>query len=372
MNTDPESFSSELIAWLLQDSSSTNRFAETGSSSSSFSSAPAWDAFSQFWGGTSSADSLDQGAEVEDYDPLDSEGTDFAIANSSALPAFSPHSGSQPLRSGEIFTVQDRYYALLKRRLQTEIQRHPPLFPWESEISDYEPDLVDSTVTEQVPLRLWAAQLRNLNIPVPVPEVVLAQLLDQCQSVLQSSMREGAKLVRAVEGLFPNQTHTLNDLAGMVLMSPSRSGSIEAPSNVPAGLGEANAKLPNTYEQATPEQQMVLSLLAVREILQSLTLKVAASQSVVERQWLTAAGLLTLELRYQPQGEARLRVQGRMPCGGSLTLQAESAQAIAHRLDAGGLSVELFNIDPHQTYTLEVKFDLPEQEPLTFAVQPVP
>jgi len=371
MNTDPESIFRELIAWLLQDPNSVNPFNETGSHSSSFPSVFASGVATPFLGESTRTDSLNQGAEVEDYDPLDSEGIDLAIADCSELPAFSPHSGSQPLRSGEIFTVQDRYYALLKRRLQTEIQRHPPLFPWESEISDYELDLVDSTVTEQVPSRLWAAQLRNLNIPVPVPEVVLAQLFEQCQSVVQSSMREGAKLVRAVEGLFPNQAHTLNDLAGMMLMSPSRSGSVEATLNPSADTGDEATKLPNSYEQATPEQRMVWSLLAAREILQSLTLTVSASQSAVERQWLTAAGLLTLELRYQPQGEARLRVQGRMPCGGSLTLQGEDAQAIAHRVDAGGLSVELFNIQPHHAYTLKVTFDLPEQEPLTFAVQPV-
>ena len=371
MNTDPESFSRELIAWLLQDFSSAAASTEAGSPSSSSSGthgfmSPQAEQFAQ-----PMLDPTSHEVEVEDYDPLDSEGIDSALAYSSELPAFSPHSGSQPLRSGEIPTVQDRFYALLKRRLQTEIQRHPPLFPWESEISDYDRDLVDSTTASQVPLRLWAAQLRNLSVPVPVPEAVLAQLLDQCQSVVQSSMREGAKLVRAVEGLFPNQAHLLNDLAGMVLMSPSRGGD-DASSGVSTLMRDPNAKFPSSYENATPAQQMVLSLLAAREILQSLTLTVSASQPAAERQWLTAAGLLTLELRYQPQGEARLRVQGRLPCGGSLTFQGQDTQAIAHRLEPGCLSVELFNPQPHQTYPLEVKFDQPEQEPLTFAIQPVP
>ncbi|UBF29401.1 hypothetical protein K9N68_17125 [Kovacikia minuta CCNUW1] len=39
---------------------------------------------------------------------------------------------------GEIPAVQDRFYSLLKQRLQTEIQQNPPLFPWETEVNDYE------------------------------------------------------------------------------------------------------------------------------------------------------------------------------------------------------------------------------------------
>ena len=40
--------------------------------------------------------------------------------------------------------VEDRLPLLIQKRLEAEIQKHPPLFPWETEIDDYdttEPEL---------------------------------------------------------------------------------------------------------------------------------------------------------------------------------------------------------------------------------------
>ncbi len=36
-------------------------------------------------------------------------------------------------------TVEDRLPLLIQKRLEAEIQKHPPLFPWETEFDDYEP-----------------------------------------------------------------------------------------------------------------------------------------------------------------------------------------------------------------------------------------
>jgi hypothetical protein len=368
MNTDPESFSNELLAWLLRDSNSDAFSTETGANSINSGNQAQGEPLASHQATPSvHYESTDPG--LADLDPLDSEGIDFALTHPSEVPAFSPHSGSQSLKPGEIPTVQDRFHALLKRRLQTEIQRRPPLFPWESEVYAYEPDQVDSTVVGQVPKRLWAAQLRNLSVPVAIPEAVLAQLLDQCQDLLQTSLREGVKLVRAVEALFPGHSHTLNELAGMVLAAPSRSGTINGQAG--PSLLETSTKFPDSYEVATPKQQMALSLLAAREILNSLNLPVSVSQSCLERQWLTGAGLLTLEIRYQPQAEPKLRVQGRLPSGGSLKLQGHAAESIATRDNSGCLSVELFDPQPNQTYPLTVEFQDQDQEPLVFVIHPL-
>ncbi len=35
-------------------------------------------------------------------------------------------------------TVEDRLPLLIQKRLDAEIQKHPPLFPWETELDDYE------------------------------------------------------------------------------------------------------------------------------------------------------------------------------------------------------------------------------------------
>ncbi len=48
----------------------------------------------------------------------------------------------QTLQLGEIPTVQDRFQAVLKHRLQIQSPNHPPLFPWETQLIDY-PDFVD-------------------------------------------------------------------------------------------------------------------------------------------------------------------------------------------------------------------------------------
>jgi hypothetical protein len=35
--------------------------------------------------------------------------------------------------------VEDRLPLLIQKQLEAEIQKHPPLFPWETEFDDYEP-----------------------------------------------------------------------------------------------------------------------------------------------------------------------------------------------------------------------------------------
>jgi hypothetical protein len=35
--------------------------------------------------------------------------------------------------------VEDRLPLLIQKRLEAEIQKRPPLFPWETELDDYEP-----------------------------------------------------------------------------------------------------------------------------------------------------------------------------------------------------------------------------------------
>lgn len=262
---------------------------------------------------------------------------------------------------GEVPAVQDRYHALLKRRLESEIQRNPPLFPWETEVLDYETDqvgLLNSVSGSPAPTPQkfpgWLRpQLQALNLPIPMPEAVLAQLFQQCQTTVHGSLLEGAKLVRSVEALFPNQSSVLNQLAGLVVVSPARST---------ATLPTTDPNFPVSYEAAVPAQQMLLSLIAAREMLGALTLRVSPSQPQVDRQWLTDRGTLTLQGRYDSQN---LTIQAHLPNGGSLKLRNLEQQAIADRSDAGMLTVELSATQT--TYALEVA--LLGADPLVFAVR---
>ncbi|MEG4286042.1 hypothetical protein QUB68_23200 [Microcoleus sp. A006_D1] len=272
---------------------------------------------------------------------------------------------AQPLTIGEIPTVQDRFQTLLKERLRAEIESNPPLFPWETELKSYDHDYPDDAVPQWVPpLHLWTPQLQNIRwgrLPIPIAQGVFAQLLEPCQELVMSSLLEGAKLVRAVDSLFPGQSQELNKLAGFVLMGAAR-GDLEV------------EDFPN-YEAATTNQQMIMSLLAAREIIESLTLNCPVNQSPISREWLTALGSLNLEAQYLSNRNTEppmpcLRVDCQFPGAGSLELKGGDAEATAQRPNSGHLSVELFDPQPDKIYALEVRFQNFETRPLMFAIRP--
>ena len=271
-----------------------------------------------------------------------------------------PGGAVHPYPLGEIPTVENRFQAVLKRRLKVEIERHPPLFPWETDVSDYEPDVSDAAADSWVPpVRLWMPQLSKLELPVSLPENVLAQLLDACSEAVYSRRQLGARLVHAVESLFPDQFQALNQMAGMVLLYPTRS------------VAGERLQFPGTYDDAATDQKMMLALLAAKEIISTLTVPISPTNTPVERQWQTSAGAVTVQADYQMQdGVAKLRVTSRLPRGGSLTLRTPQASASAQRTYPGYLSVESFDLQPNQTYPLEIRFHDSEQTPLIFAICP--
>ena len=357
-NSDP--LYSRLIAWLLEESVSA--------------ASPLPDEQAQNTVHTGEPKAAD--FEIDQLDPLDLEELNFApsITGEAAPSRIQPGSGesgvreeielggtTRPYNLGEMPTVQNRFQAILKRRLQVEIERHPPLFPWETEMSDYEPDSSDAVTDRWVPpVRLWMPQLSNLSLPVPIPENVLAQLLDACSEAMYSRRQLGAKLVSAVENLFPAQFQSLNHLAGMVLLSPGRGPNAGQPQS-----------LPSSYESAATDQQMTLALLAAKEIISALTVPISSTHTPVERQWQTSAGVVTVQAEYQMQeGVPKLRVSGRLPRGGSMTLRTPQASAVSQRTYPGYLSVESFDLQPNQTYPLEIRFHDIEQTPLIFAICP--
>ncbi|MBE9028172.1 PatU [filamentous cyanobacterium LEGE 11480] len=261
--------------------------------------------------------------------------------------------------------MQDRFYALLKQRLQSEIQLNPPLFPWEQSVAEYQDDVLvnDAMAVPGIDLRsLWLAQLRRLSLPVTLPDHVLVQLLNKCQNLANTQLREGAKLVQAVEALFPGESLTLNQMAGLVMVSPARSGY----SNLQEKLG---GDFSIDYDEAMPTQQMVLSLLAAREIFNALSINVSPSQPTARYEWATDAGALVFQTNYHVvDGNATLRIDGTLPCGSHLELRGAGRRSLAESVDAAQLSVELTDLDPTQTCVLEVQ--LGQDDALVFTIQP--
>jgi hypothetical protein len=332
MNRDPENIQKQILA-LLQDLLPNASITDA-------------EAIGRALGG----DSVNQPVLFETLSPLTPQDMN---SNSSGLPGSASASPKDALfQLGDVPAVQDRYYALLKNRLQSEIEQNPPLFPWETEQYRYETGWV------------WSRQLKKIQLPVQVPADLLAKLLERCQDLAQSSLKEGAKLVQAVEELFPNQPDALNHLAGLVMTSPARSGVTATP---------VGANFPSSYEAAAPTQKMVLSLLAAREILTSLSLTLSSHSPVTERQWESHFGPVRLKAIYDTQSlPSSLRLQVTVPCEGKLSLLDEELHLVAQRFNAGYLSVELVKPQVDQAYSLTLVLSEQVESPLTFVVRVQP
>lgn len=295
--------------------------------------------------------------QIHTMDPLDSEVEALQSLPFESSAVFTEDTSS--LELGELPAVQDRFYALVKRRLRAEIEQNPPLFPWETNLWDYEAEPSSLASAESSLTPLWTAQLQTLNMPIPLPQPVLLQIFAECRKVVQSSLREGVKLVRVVESLFPDNSQALNDMAGLVLAaSPSRSGATIF----------SDSALPESYAVANPTQQMLFSMLAARQMLDAMTLEVSTDRLQTERQWLTDAGTLTLIARYQPE-TASVQVRGQLPCSGRLGLRGETQEATAACIGAGTLNLELGDAVPEQTYLLEIELDTADRSPLVFTIR---
>jgi hypothetical protein len=251
---------------------------------------------------------------------------------------------------GDIPAVQTRFQALLKRRLRSEIERNPPLFPWESQIQDYTADdVAELTTAGQSSAQFWGMQLQPGSLPTAIPDQVLNYLFNHCQSLVHTSLRSGERLVKAVEDLFPEDVHVLHQVAGAVLATPLRSGTLAAEIQA---TDPSRLKLPTHYEAANPLQQMALSLLAAQQLLETLTLTVSPSQPHTQRQWLTAVGTLVLTVEYGRSPQSYVRLRGDFPDQGWICLQGDRSVVQAERTNPGELVVELPHAILGATYPL--------------------
>ncbi|WP_371418241.1 PatU [Anabaena sp. UHCC 0253] len=255
--------------------------------------------------------------------------------------------------------MQERFQAIIKRRLQGETEKNPPLFPWETQLVEY-PDCVEEQSLGLVPVWGWTVHQSKLNLPIPLPEKVFWQLLEKCQVLLTSSVPLGAKLVQVVESMFPSDAQAINDLAGLVLRSSYRS----------ADTLSAMPNIESDYFDLLPRQQMALSLMAAKQLLENLTLPISSTQPLLERQWLTTVGTLSIRVELWSLGTStKLTVQGDLPTPGILQLQGNHPQQTVTSVISEMPIIEL-QIDQIQpTYTLTVEFPELDQQPLLLAIQ---
>ncbi|NEP46126.1 MAG: hypothetical protein F6K35_45795, partial [Okeania sp. SIO2H7] len=117
---------------------------------------------------------------------------------------------------------------------------------------------------------------------------------------------------------------------------------------------------------------MLLSLLAAKDIINSLTIACTPNNPTVPRQWETALGTMVLEAEYRVSetdgGDRCLRVKAIMPAAGKLQLKGTEKVVSQQRTQKGVLEVQLLNPQPDQIYELNVGFHSFSVKPLRFAV----
>lgn len=287
--------------------------------------------------------------ELDSIDPLELEEIDFLCEE------------NELLALGEIPMEELHFQSLLKERfkMNMENEHQLPLFPWESEKI---PEYPEVKLPRLVPTKhTWTAQMQNLKwgkLSIPTTENVFAQLLDSCQNLVLSGLQDGAKMVMAVDALFPGQSQLLNDMSNRVLLGATRD-------SLDPNL------IPKNYEEAHSYQQMLLSLLAAKDIINSLTISCRPNQAEMPRRWETAMGTMILEAEYRvPETESDrcLRIKAIMPAAGKLQLKGTETVVSQQRTEKGVLEVQLLNPQPDQTYELNVGFQNCSVKPLRFAV----
>ena len=255
---------------------------------------------------------------------------------------------------GELPSVQDHFQTVLKRRLQIEISQHPPLFPWESSVTDYPVELAAANAQP------WLQQLRSLPLPTALPEDILMGLLNRCQELVAASLQPGVQLVKAVENLFPDQPQAMDQIAGLVLANAT----MRSPAT--RDLQALKAAFPDGYEGANPQQQVTLTMLAAKDILAALTVTLTPDAPTQQREWLTTEGLVTLQASYQAGPTPEIRLTMAVPQASQMSLPT-LGQTVT-QTHPGTLSLTLPEPTLDAMYPVEVYFSDLEAAPLTFAV----
>lgn len=254
--------------------------------------------------------------------------------------------------------MQERFHNLLKQRFLSEYENNPPLFPWESEVAEYPADVPDFGATAAS--SLWDAHVSGLPVPGLLPAPLLKALFERCQEIARMPVKQGVRLVRAVEELFPDQLDILEPIADMVLVPAYRS----ADAATRDALTQELTAVAKDYDSAQPEQQVALSMLAAQEILGALTLSLTAEQPSESRLWMTYKGALNLTATY---AEGALAVSVTLPTGGQVNLKGEDVEQQAKRSRPGSLDVALSGLAVGKTYLLEILL-ADEAAPLSFAI----
>lgn len=305
---------------------------------------------------TSAPASVDSVAQQPPYpSAASSSSPDLAGANSStSIDTYSSFNLPPVSELGELPSVQDHFQTVLKRRLQIEINQNPPLFPWESSVAEYPVELATASAHP------WMQQLRSLPLPTSLPDDILVGLLNRCQELLAESLQPGVQLVKAVENLFPDQPQAMDQIAGLVLANATMR------STATRDLQALAAAFPDGYEGANPQQQVTLTMLAAKDILDTLTVMLTPDAPTQRREWLTTQGPVLLQASYQTSPAHQISLSVEVPQASQMSLPT-LGQAVM-QTQPGTLTLLLPEPTVDEVYPVEVHFSGLDADPLTFAV----
>ncbi|MGB2925164.1 MAG: hypothetical protein WBB82_07675 [Limnothrix sp.] len=251
--------------------------------------------------------------------------------------------------------IEARFQSLLKDRLLQEIESHPPRFPWEMGTELY---LVDEEVTQEpVVAPLWQPQLAAFDLPFKLPEPTLNSLMRACLQAMQSMEPQGAKLVKAVQELFPVEDLMLHQMAQWVMATPDRSGK--------------GAVLTGDFQSASDQQQIAMSMVAAKTLLDRLTIMLTPQVQEADFEWKTTVGAIAIKASYLPGPSSELNkihLTVTLPQGGQVTWETAQGSASASRMYPGELGLTLVDCQSNGIYPVTITLNQANQEPLTVAV----
>lgn len=238
--------------------------------------------------------------------------------------------------------LEERFQNLIKKRVYQESVQQPILFPWEDPNGDLEMAYLDDLSELCVPSpSLLNTSQDSLGLNFHLPQDVFQEVLMGCNRVLGYLKPTGAKLVQAVQDLFPQGGAELNQLTNSLRLSTVR--------HPEAVLPQAPA-----YGEATEQQRMLMSLLAAQSIFSRLTLSLSPEQPELEQRWEIQGEEIAAIAQVRGKG---VEIQVDLPRGGQVSWKGDHCQGEARRDNAGVLALYLWDLEDDRPYPVNIKFD---------------
>jgi hypothetical protein len=252
----------------------------------------------------------------------------------------------------DLSILENRFQEIMKRRLTLEIERRPPLFPWETEIVEYPTD-------NQSPS--W---LSRLALPVQLPAQVLSQLIQACSQRLDSFEPHPKKIVQVVSELFPNQLDFLNNQANIMRLAVATRSSATLIKD-----SSLNSDLED-YEECSLEQKMTLSLLAVEQIFKALILNLSVTKPLINQEWEIETGKILVQGTYfNSNSIPQIKVEINVPDQGEITWIYQNQTLKMNCNPSEKVTFYLTEIELEKIYSVKISLFDPAQSSLTFGLK---